>query len=366
MKPTEPDNAPDPDVGQAHSPIRFAVGYQLAEGDEEPFVEIVRDYRDRIAEVYFPWEAMPSGRAALSERRGYVDWSARERLEAELVEIKRMGVKLDLLFNAACYGRDAVSEYLRNQVASVLDRLEQVAGGVDIVTTTSPAVARTVGEHSPGVEVRASVNMKIGTVQGMSYVADLFDSFHVQREHNRDLGHLARLKRWAEAHGKRLVMLANSGCLADCSGQAFHDNLVAHEREIDETVNIPGFTPMVCWAYLRDPANWRAILQATWIRPEDLPRYAGLFEVVKLATRMHVRPRMVIDAYARGRYGGNLLDLFEPGHGPALAPNVIDNGAFPDDWFDRVTSCGRVCERCDHCARVLRRVLRSGDSSPTS
>ncbi len=361
MKPTDADTAPGAGQNPVESPIRFAVGYQLAEGDEEPFVRIVQDYRERIAEVYFPWQAMPSGRAALTERRGYVDWSAQERLEAELAELKGMGVKLDLLFNAACYGRYAVSEYLRNQVASVLDRLDDVVGGVDIVTTTSPAIAHTVGEHSPGVEVRASVNMKIGTVRGMEYLADRFDSFHVQREHNRDLAHLDRLKRWADARGKGLVMLANSGCLADCSGQAFHDNLVAHETEIDETANVPGFTPMVCWAHLRDPGNWPAILQSTWVRPEDLHRYAGLFDVVKLATRMHVRPRMVIDAYVRGRYGGNLLDLFEPGHGPALAPRVIDNAAFPDDWFDLVTTCGRVCETCDRCAAVLRRVLRSAD-----
>ena len=42
--------------------MRFAVGYQLPEEGEETLVDIVRDHRERIAEVYFPWLDMPSGR----------------------------------------------------------------------------------------------------------------------------------------------------------------------------------------------------------------------------------------------------------------------------------------------------------------
>ena len=177
--------------------MKFAVGYQLAEGEEEPFVDIVRGFREHIDEVYFPWADMPSGRAPLNTRRGYTDWSAQAHLEHELTALKQMGVRLDLLFNANCYGRLAASQYLENQVISLLDYLGDLLGGVDIVTTTSLAVARTVKRNFPQVDVRASVNMRIGTVKGMQYVAGLFDSFQVQRDYNRDLEHLAELKEWA-------------------------------------------------------------------------------------------------------------------------------------------------------------------------
>ncbi|MCX7048470.1 MAG: hypothetical protein NTX50_23665 [Candidatus Sumerlaeota bacterium] len=339
--------------------MKFAVGYQLAEPGEELFVEMVRDHLGDVAEVYFPWDSMPSGRAALTERRGYIDWSAQVRIEDDLRALRQMGVRLNLLFNANCYGERAVSQFLENQVASVLEHLERVAGRIDTVTTASLAVARTVKRHFPTVEVRASVNMRIGTVQGMSYVAGLFDSYCVQRDFNRDLKRLAELKEWADGSGKKLEILANSGCLAFCSGQTFHDNLVAHEKDIDETVNIHDWTPMVCWNLLRDRAHWPVILQATWIRPEDLHHYEGLFDLVKLATRMHERPRLVIAAYARRSYQGNLLDLFEPGYGPALAPHVLDNTRFPDDWFATTSSCDRRCDRCGYCAGVLKRILVS-------
>jgi collagenase-like PrtC family protease len=339
--------------------MRFAVGYQLAEPDEEPFVEIVRDFLPHVAEVYFPWADMPSGRAPLLSRRGHTDWGGQARLEADLRAFRQVGVRLDLLFNANCYGRYAASRHLENRVISVMQHLEAAVGGADAFTTASLAVARTVKRSFPGVEVRASVNMRIGTIRAMEYVSGLFDGFCVRREHNRDLNYLRGLKSWADANGKKLRLLANSGCLADCPGQTFHDNMVAHEAEIDETLNIPGWSPHVCWNLYRNREHWPAILQGSWIRPEDLHHYEGLFDVVKLATRMHARPRAVIAAYAQRRWRGNLLELFEPGFAPAFAPHILDNERFPADWFERTSTCARRCHGCDYCREALEAILVS-------
>ena len=338
--------------------MRFAIGYQLPEEGDAPFPELVSRYRDHVPEVYFPWGNMPSGRAPLTQRRGYVDWGGQRQLEEDLLALRALGVKLDLLFNANCYGGQAVSQFLQHQVMSVLDYLGELVG-LDIITTTSPAIAWMVKQEYPAIEVRASVNMRIGTVQGMQYVSDRFDSFHLQRDLQRNVATVREMKAWADEAGKRLVMLANSGCLSFCSGQTFHDNLVAHEAEVDESVRMEGFRPHVCWNYLRDRAHWPVVLQSTWVRPEDLHHYEGLFDVVKLATRMHARPELVLEAYASRRYRGNVLDLCEPGFSPALAPYVIDNEAFPEDWFATVSTCDRRCHRCGYCEQVLDKVLVS-------
>lgn len=336
--------------------MRFAVGYQLAERGEPSFVELVREFREHLAEVYFPWLDQASGRAALATRRGYTDWTAQERLEDDLLALRELGLGLDLLFNSNCYGGLAVSEHLQHQVISVVEHLQELVG-LETVTTTSLAVARTVKRHFPEVAVRASVNMRLGTVQAMAAVAGLFDGYYVQRDYNRSIDHLAELKSWADGAGKRLYLLANSGCLRFCPGQSFHDNLVAHEREVDETKNIPDWTPYVCWNLFKERANWPAVLQSTWIRPEDIGHYEPLFEVVKLATRMHARPRAVIRAYVERCFRGNLLDLFEPGYAPAFAPYVMHNARFPADWFEQTTRCDKQCHRCDYCAGVLEQVM---------
>jgi signal transduction histidine kinase/collagenase-like PrtC family protease len=341
--------------------VKFAIGYQLPDEDEPPFADLVGEFREHIAEVYFPWLDIPSGRSPIVSQDEAEKRAARAQLEQDLLEMRRLGVKLDLLLNASCYGREAYSIALVERISSLIAYLRDLAG-LDIITTMSPLIAEAVRRRFPDVEVRASVNMRLGTVRAMEYVAHLFDSYHVQRECNRDLERLEELHAWAEANGKQLLLLVNSGCLSHCAVQTFHDNLVSHEAEAAEMVNVAADSPALCWSYYRDRRNWVRFLQNTWVRPEDLHHYENRFPVVKLATRMHASPRRVLRAYVSGHYSGGLPDLLEPGHGRLFAPYMIDNRGFPEDWFARTSACGQQCGRCDYCASVLARVLVNGEA----
>ncbi len=336
--------------------MKFAIGYQEP-ANGEPFSAIVGDYRESIAEVYFPWPGLASGRTALGRRRGAVDWSSQQILEEELLEIRRMGVGLDLLFNANCYGGNAISRRFEAEIASLLDYLEFIELLPEVVTTTSPFVAATVKKHFPGIEVRASVNMRIDSTLAMSYLADTFDSFHIRRDLQRDLAAVAEFHAWCAKNGKKLCMLANSGCLRNCPSQTFHDNLVAHDAEVGETIAAEDFPPHLCWKLYRDPANWVNYLRSSWIRPEDLRHYEPYFPVVKLATRLHSHPRVVIGAYTSGVFHGNLADLTEPSFSQLFAPKIIDNDRFPADWFEIAGSCAVNCAECGRCDEVWKQVL---------
>lgn len=343
--------------------MKFAIGYQMYEDEEQSFASIVQKYSKHIEEVYFPWLDIPSGRSSLTNRHGYVDWTGQEKLVADIRMFKQMGIKLDLLFNGNCYGSNAMSQYLANNVCSVIEYLGQAAGGVEIVTTTSPAIAHIIKKEFPYIEIRASINMRIGSIKGMQYISHLFDAFYLQREYNRDFDKIEELLFWTKENGKRLLMLANSGCMSFCSAQTFHDNMVAHGNEVDGTQNILDWTPHMCWKYYKDRENWESVLQNTWIRPEDLHNYDPYFPIVKLATRMHSLPGMVIQAYIRRRYYGNLLDLFEPGFGPVFAPYIIDNSRFPENWFDVTSKCNKKCHDCSYCRSVLDETLIIADEA---
>lgn len=330
--------------------MKFSVGYQLREAGVLPFYKIAEQYRKAIEEVYFPWPALASGRDPLPE-------GAEETLIRELQEIQKLGIRLNLLLNGNCYGSEAMSEKLAETIAGIFDRLGDESCKPQVVTTASPAIAFMVKRISPQTELRASVNMRIGSVKGMEYTGHLFDSFYVCRDHNRDLERVRELKQWADENGKKLYLQANSGCLRNCSFQTFHDNLVSHHDEVEGNRNISGFLPYACWNHLKNPKNWVSVLQNTWIRPEDVHRYEPYVSMMKLATRMHRLPMMVIDAYAKESYGGNLLDLLEPGVGPAFAPYILDNRRFPEDWFERTTQCDKKCKICGYCRGVLERIL---------
>jgi len=335
--------------------MKFAIGYQLPDEDDSTLA-IVRDFREHVHEVYFPWLSMPSGRSPMMTPDEAADEGLRACFEGELAEIAATGVKLDLLLNASCYGAAACSRSLVDAVHSVIVRLLETSG-LHAVTTMSPIIAEAVKRSFPRLDVRASVNMRLGTVQAMQYVADMFDSFYVQREFNRDITRLMELKAWADANGKRLFLLANSGCLNWCAVQTFHDNLVAHEAEAALNADMGFDAPPQCWRFLMRPENRVFFLRNSWIRPEDLHHYEHLFDVVKLATRMHANPRRVVEAYAGGAYSGNLPDLFEPGHGALFAPRIIDNTRFPADWFQRTSACDKLCHKCGYCDSVMQQVL---------
>ena len=112
----------------------------------------------------------------------------------------------------------------------------------------------------------------------------------------------------------------------------------------------------------KNTENRPAFLQNTWIRPEDVHNFKDKVDSIKVATRMHALPAMVIDAYARGSYHGNLADLFEPGHGPVFAPYVIDNDKFPSDWFTKTTKCNKYCLECNYCNEVCEKVFVNSEN----
>ena len=178
--------------------MKFSVGYQLSEEFERDFFDIVCDYKERISEVYFPWLDNATGRGSLVDSFGYFDWSVQNKLVYDLKRIKELGIKLNLLYNGNCYGADAISRNLSNRIYSIIDYLSVEGCGIDVITTASPAIAHMVKSKYGNIDVRASVNMRIGTVKGMSYLAHLFDSYYIQRDYNRDFTRIKELKEWAD------------------------------------------------------------------------------------------------------------------------------------------------------------------------
>ena len=336
--------------------IPLAAGYQHF-ADGAPFAEIVLRHPN-VREVYFPWVDEPSGRPKL----GYEEEDDPAELEAalqrDLTRLKQSGVRLDLLLNANCYGAEAMSKALEARIGGIVEKLASWGCRPEVCTTASPFVARTLKAVAPDIEVRASVNMRLTTLQAFRYLAPLFDSYYLGRDVQRNLTTVRRFSEWCRANGKKLCVLANSGCLRNCPWQTFHDNLIAHSDAAMKVANVRGWSPHLCWTLYKDRKNFAEILKSTWIRPEDLYRYEGLVDVVKLATRQHATPDMVISAYERGSFEGNLLDLFEPGFSPAFFPEFIDNVAFPPDWFDRTSTCDRECTECGYCDKVLASVRK--------
>ena len=284
--------------------MKFSVGYQA----DAAWIDALVARREALCDVYFAFGTMPSGRKAVS---------GVDRQLEDLGRLADAGIQLHLLFNANCYGAKAQARSFFAEVGETIERFSD--GALTGVTTTSPLVAKFVKDNFPHLETRASVNMEIGTEEGMDYLADLFDGFYLKRELNRDLASVRRIKDWCDAHGKKLYILANSGCLNFCSSHVFHDNLVAHEAEIAREDNGYAYGG-TCWTWLARPENRAKWMERTnWIAPEDVPKYEGLCTAMKLATRINAHPVRILESYATGSHIGNVMSLLEPDHS-ALFP----------------------------------------------
>ncbi len=300
--------------------MKFTVGLQYT---NEEFLSCILENKNQVHEVYFAWADFPNGRSNQLQNSALAPWELQERQSQVLERLSREGIALNLLFNANCYGKDSQSRAFFNKVGQTVDYI-QTRFGLGSITTTSPLIAKFVKNNFEDIAVRASVNMEIGTVQGMDYLAEYFDGYYMKREWNRDFEKIEALSAWCKENGKHLHMLANSGCLNHCSAHNFHDNLVAHEQEIAQMDNAYQFGG-ICKEYLKNPAHYKSLIEDTnFIRPEDISKYEPYFEAVKLATRVHRSPSMVLRSYIRGSYSGNVLELLEPAH--SIYPYVIENG----------------------------------------
>ena len=300
--------------------MKYMVGLKNA---DQNLLECICQNKADIHEVYFSWGDFPNGRSSQLLSNRYTPWELQDLQRQALQRLKNEGIALNLLFNANCYGADSQSRAFFHKIGMTMEYVAENYG-LQSVTTTSPLVAKFVKQNFAGIEVRASVNMEIGTVQGMDYLAEYFDSYYMKRELNRDMEAIAGLHRWAQENGKQLFLLANSGCLNHCSAHNFHDNLVAHEAQIAKMDNAYNFTG-ICKEYLKSEKHYISLIEDTnFIRPEDICQYEPYFETVKLATRIHRNPSMVLNSYLRGRYSGNILEILEPAHN--IYPYVVENG----------------------------------------
>lgn len=332
--------------------LKYIVGYPI--GRAQGFVdEIVKNKKD-ILEVYFSFGDLPNGRSALSVASEEGFFEAQRRQEEDLRRFSTEGIALNLLFNANCYGRDSQSRAFFNRIGDLTDHLKNEYA-LTTVTTSSLLIAKFIKENFGELEVRASVNMEIGSIEGISYVSGLFDSFYVKREQNRCLSELHRLRKWCDANGKQMYLLANSGCLNNCSAHVFHDNLVAHEAEISAMDNGYQFNG-ICRDFLAEPSNRGKWLQRTnFIRPEDIWMYEEIVPAVKLATRVNPSPTRVLNAYLNRKYRGSVMELLEPDHSGILYPDYIENSNFDADFATHVMNCNKNCEDCHFCEKVMRR-----------
>ena len=326
--------------------IKFSVGLPVVE--KEGFTDKIIEYKDRISEVYFSFGDFPNGRSA---HGAATPFDSLTRQTESIRTLASEGLSFNLLFNANCYGEESLSRAFFCKIGDTVDYIGSICS-LTSVTTTSPIIAKFIKSNFEGLETRASVNMEIGSPEGFDYLGEYFDGYYMKREHNRSLGKIKELRRHLDAAGKKMYLLANSGCLNNCSAHIYHDNLVAHEAQMAKYDNAYDFFG-ICHDYLkRDGAIEDYLRLTNFIRPEDIRTVAEYFDGIKLATRVNPYPVRVLEAYMSARFHGAVTSLLEPDHSSVFYPKFIANDKIPEDYLNRVLECNKSCRDCGYCKKI--------------
>ena len=161
--------------------MKYMIGYGIQSA--ERFIDEIINHKDRISEVYFSWGDFPNGRSNALGNSELTYISAMEKQMSDLRRMSENGLKFNLLLNGNCYGRQSLSRAFFEKIGETTDYI-LTSYGLSSITTTSPIIAKFIKDNFKDLEVRASVNMDIGTIEGMDYVSQYFDGYYMKREYS--------------------------------------------------------------------------------------------------------------------------------------------------------------------------------------
>lgn len=276
----------------------------------------------------------------------------------DLKAIKASGRNLNMLVNSICDGVMRFTKTSDDQLLRDFETLSRYGCAPDSATVTSFRTMRMLRKLMPCLKLRVSVINEVRSEMAMSYFGDFADGFYVDQSLNRDMAALRRIKTWCDANGKKLYILANSSCMPDCPFRFEHYSAISHIKGIERALVSEGGNPAVLcretvqceFCQVGDP--YERALAGTWIPPRSVGEYDGVCNMMKLSTRLHPDPRMVLDAYCAGRdcdIIGILGEKLESVRGASLVQSRL-----PDEMFSRFLTCGSRCTGCGYCAALAK------------
>ncbi len=317
------------------------IGQANRDGAEHPITELYGSLSSSI---------IGSGHSAASIRGRCLK---RRDVEQFVRKVHASGLRFNYTVNSSCFGN---LESDRNGQKRIRAELEWLLSFSDAVTVTVPFLMEMIREMAGGrVEIVASVIAGIDTVQKINHFRTLgVDRVVLDMSLNRDL---ARLKEIRKHTAVELEMLANDSCLFECPFRSYHYNMGSHASRRGSLFYLDYCVYKCTLLRMEHPEE---ILKSRWVRPEDLVRYGGVVDVLKVAGREKSSDWVVnaAGAYSRGVCEGNVLDLLTIVSPDSHELGRLFFGKSPsftiqrealDTYMDAFLVRGRTCLDCASC-----------------
>ena len=194
----------------------------------------------------------------------------------------------------------------------------------------------------PSLQLTASTLMDVFTPGQAVMLNDDYDYLVPSSRIVRNLPALAALRK---SFNGKIRLMVNESCLPDCLFRTQHFYEMA-DRKIH-------FPKSLCNETLRD-YPWMA-LTGSWILPQHLRFFEGLYDEIKLAGRVSLnKPSLLTEVLEAYIFGKHLLP-HQIGGGPAALTFPME---ITDDFYQSTLKCDKNCLSCDLCRDYFERNCR--------
>ena len=115
------------------------------------FLECIKQNKSHIYEVYFSFGDFPNGRSSLAGGATLPPALLMDIQRNALKELSENDIKLNLLFNGNCYGKDSQSRAFFEKIGETVDYIKTTFG-LASVTTTSPLIAKFIKNNFTNIK----------------------------------------------------------------------------------------------------------------------------------------------------------------------------------------------------------------------
>lgn len=275
------------------------------------------------------------------------------------------------LLNSRVHGRDIYGG--KAGIETIGDRLQKLvdADVIHGIVFADPyllqALSRRSADLASRLEAVPSVNCMIDSYDKFLSFLDIIaasgfkppETLVPDRAMNRRYDDLADLSAQVRRHhpGMAIELLVNEGCIYHCPFKLTHDALISLQH-ITGDMDIHEINRKLgCMDYLFHHPH--LIFKSPFIRPEDVARYSGVADRIKICGRT-LGPGFLINAitaYMAGRYEGNLLSILDAADWLA-EKYEIDNSRLPKDFLEKLANCDKVCDDCRYCRTLAQTHIR--------
>jgi len=305
---------------------------------------------ESISDVYFSDNKFGSARSLFGSQEMF----------DELYAVRdKYGIKLHYLVNPSLYSNE-----FYGQVFDLIEHVKNI--DVDMITLNNSYLLRSniikdFQQHKPDIVLKNSVNNLVRTLKDFIFMHEVLHLTHiiVDRSLNRDLDTLQKMSAYAKQRDIKITMLVNEGCIVDCKWKQWDDLIISQVKFQDKRdLTTQVHTKLGCVSYFNEnPAEW---LKTAFTFPNDLSKFDGLVDVIKLAGRgiPVTQWKNVISAYQRSSGNIRLGDILSTNGNTRLSMALINDIA--ELGFNQITNnCKTVCgTECNHCDKIYDKLIK--------